>query len=71
VTIKNNKGKMAVLTGGGYTSVEEFIVNIKDKEHQLQMQKDMEEMNSSGQNSAIMGAFGDNSTSIKRSSFVM
>lgn len=30
--VKNNKGKIAVLAGGGYTSLEEYINNVRDKE---------------------------------------
>jgi hypothetical protein len=50
VTIRNNKGKMAVLAGGGYTSVEEYIQNIKEKELSKQIQKDLDELNSTGGN---------------------
>jgi hypothetical protein len=32
VKIKNIKNKLAVLTGGGYTSIEEYLINIKEKE---------------------------------------
>eukprot|EP00349_Pseudokeronopsis_sp_Brazil_P002115 CAMPEP_0202960538 /NCGR_PEP_ID=MMETSP1396-20130829/4689_1 /ASSEMBLY_ACC=CAM_ASM_000872 /TAXON_ID= /ORGANISM="Pseudokeronopsis sp., Strain Brazil" /LENGTH=147 /DNA_ID=CAMNT_0049679821 /DNA_START=2266 /DNA_END=2709 /DNA_ORIENTATION=- len=59
---------MAVLTGGGYTSVEEYIANIKEKEMQLQIQKEMEDLDSSGGTSQLLGGF--NSTSIKRASFL-
>ena len=31
-TIKINKGRLAALTGGGYTGLDEFLANTREKE---------------------------------------